>query len=133
MTPRRHLLLAALFAVVIPAGSWLTGAGDLAYRMYSHSASYRFRVRVWNATGQVTPVSVTALAAGAHGSVRTYLAGADHWVNFARGSFLVAHVADLARLACVVLPAATEAEVVMDLRPNFAPEFATRTGRARCR
>jgi hypothetical protein len=133
MSPRRHLTLAALFAVVIPVGSWLTSSGDLAYRMYSHSASYRFHVRIWNVDGQATPVSVTALAAGAHGSVRSYLAGADHWVNFPRASFLVAHVPDLATLACLVVPAAAQAEVIMDLRPTFAPGFETRAARARCR
>jgi hypothetical protein len=132
-TPRGQLGLALLFAVAIPAASWLQGSGALAYRMYARSASYRIRVTAWDERGRAEPVAPTALAARAHGAAREYLAGADHWLNFPRGQFLVDHLDELARLACTTARAPARASVEIDLRPSFDGPIETRSRAEVCR
>jgi hypothetical protein len=100
MSARARIGLAALFAVVIPAASWLQGSGALAYRMYARGTSYRLRVTAWDADGHRRPIAPTALAREARGAARQYLAGSDHWLNLPRGPFLVDYLDELARLAC---------------------------------
>jgi hypothetical protein len=129
MSARTRLGLAALFAVAIPAGSWLQGSGVLAYRMYSRGASYRLRVAAFDAEGRRRPVAPTALALKTTGAARHYLAGSDHWLNLPRGPFLAAHLEELARLACGAARAPARASVEIDLRrsPDGPIETTSRT------
>jgi hypothetical protein len=131
--PHRRLALAALFAVVIPAASWVQGSGALAYRMYARSASYRLRVTAWDAEGRPDLVAPTALAARARGAARLYLAGADRWRTFPRGPLLGEHLADLAQLACATARAPTRVVVELDLRSRLDGPVETRARSEACR
>jgi hypothetical protein len=132
MTARRRLGLALLFAVAIPAASWLQGSGALAYRMYARSASYRLRVTAWDARGRAEPVAPTALAARARGAARLYLAGADRWRYFPRGPLLADHLDDLARLACAAGRAPVRTRVEIDLRASLDGPVDTRSRTEAC-
>ena len=133
MTPRRRLALAALFAVGIPAASWLQGSGALAYRMYARSASYRVRVTAWDDRGQPTPIAPTALAQTVRGAARQHLAGSDHWLYFPRGPFLVDHLDELARLACETARTPARAAVEIDLRRTLDGPIETHARAVACR
>lgn len=133
MTSRTQLGLAVLFAVGIPAASWLQGSGVLAYRMYARSASYRLRVTAWDAHGRAEPIAPTALALRVRGAARQYLAGADHWLYFPRGPFLADHLDELARLACTAAGAPVRAGVEIDLRRSLDGPIETRARSEACR
>jgi hypothetical protein len=132
MTPRGQLGLAVLFAVGIPAASWVQGSGALAYRMYARSASYRVRVTAWDKGGRPQPVAPTALALRARGAAREYLAGSDHWLSFPRGQFLVDHLPDLARLACATARAPARVAVEIDLRRSLDGPIETHARNEAC-
>jgi hypothetical protein len=125
--------LAIAFAIVLPAASWLLGAGGLAYRMYSRSGSYRVRATVWDAGGRAHPVSPTALAARAHGAARHHLAGAERWLSFPRSDILAAHAGDLAHLACVAEPAAVRARIDVERRRRLDGPIDVSTAEVGCR
>jgi hypothetical protein len=102
MTPRQHLLVAMLVAVVLPAASWADGSGFLAFRMYARAPSYRLTVTAWDQASNPRPIVPTAMAARAGGTLSHLLAGSDHWVTSPRTDFLAAHLPELAPLACRV-------------------------------
>jgi hypothetical protein len=99
--PRLHVLLALLTGLILPAASWIDGSGWLAWTMYSRSGSYRLMV-YGRRTGSNERVFVapTEMALHASGTVRTALAGADHWRFSPFGLTLRTYLASIGQLAC---------------------------------
>jgi hypothetical protein len=132
MTPRRHLALAVFFAVLLPAGSLVQGSGLLAFRMFAASRSARLGIVTWDERGASRPVSATALAALAGGSLGDVLAGADHWKLVPAPRYLSAHLQEIASLACSAVRGAKRVEVKIDLRVSLDAPVESSSAERRC-
>ncbi len=132
MTPRHHLLVAALVAVVLPGASWVDGSGFLAFRMYARAPSYRLTVTAWDPGAERRLIAPTALAARAGGILGHLLAGSDHWVTSPRTEFLADHLNDLGRIACQVARNAARVEIGIDRRATRDAPIETRRAVVAC-
>jgi hypothetical protein len=98
---RLHLVTAFVVCLVLPGGSWLSGNGWLAWRMYSSSESYRVSIMVWDVAGRGRRVAPTEVAARAGASgLAVFLSGAEQWRRDPVGPALAAHAFELAGFAC---------------------------------
>jgi hypothetical protein len=129
-TPWIHWVAGAIACFGVPVASWVEGAGQFAWTMYSRTGEYRIDVTAFDARGSPRPVNPTALAEHSAPSAAALLAGSDHW----RGgpTFMIrAHLRDLAGYACGE-EAADAIEVTLHER-NPGSEEQTTSRRVGCR
>src|SRR5581483_3893130 len=100
----------------LPAVSLATGAGGLAFTMFSGSGSYRLRVAVIDATGGERRLPPTAVAAHVRGTIGDVLAGTEDWRFAPFGSLVRRRLDQVATLACEAVPRARQARVALEER-----------------
>jgi len=125
VTARGHLVVAVLAAGALPAGSLVAGSGLLAFRMYASSPALRVQVTAWDRRDVARPVSPTALAARAGGTLGDALAGSDRWKLAPSDRLLASHVGELAELACVAARGAARVEVRLERRASSGAPLQT--------
>lgn len=116
---RLHLAAALVVCLVLPGGSWLSGNGWLAWRMYSSSETYRVSILVWDAAGRGRRVAPTEVAARAGVSGLTvFLSGAERWRRDPVGPALAAQAFELAGFACRC-PGAARVRLIVEHRRHL--------------
>jgi hypothetical protein len=129
---RLHLVAAVVVCVLLPGGSWVTGNGWLAWRMYSGSETYRVTVVAWDASGRGWQVAPTEVAARAgEGGLAIFLSGSERWRRAPVGPALADHVFDLAGVACRC-PGAARVRLTVEHRRDLDDEGRAVSVERRC-
>ncbi len=89
------------------------GGGGAAFTMYATSTWFRLEVVARDADGHARVIAPTDLARRVGPSALPFLAGSDHLRRTNGVEPLRAHLADVARVACLVDPAASEIAIAL--------------------
>jgi hypothetical protein len=122
----------AIVALVVPAASWLDGTGDLAWTMFSKSASYRLRVVAELEDGRYERVSSRRIGLAAGIDARRYLDRADHFTYAPVAPTLRSRLTEIARLGCALSPAARHVEALLEERPTLDSPIETHVASVPC-
>jgi hypothetical protein len=126
-----HLLLLALLAVALPAGSLLFGSGEFAWTMFSKSETYRLALTGIAPSGARMQLDPRSLASLLNAEAAHFLPAPAQWRHDPMAVTFRTGLPYIAALACRLGPyqsidASLEERVHLD-----APPVATRV-RARC-
>jgi hypothetical protein len=130
---RVHLLIGVLAAVGLPVLSWWSGAGGLAFTMFSGSGSYRLRIATSGADGTERPIAPTAVAARAGGTIGDILAGSEGWRYAPFGALVRRRLDEVAAFSCRTAPPNGQARVTLDERRTLDAPVRTTTVTWSCR
>ena len=130
---RLHLAIGIVAIVGLPAVSLATGAGGLAFTMFTGSGSFRLRVTTIDATGGARRIPPTAVAAHARGSIGDVLAGSEDWRFAPFGSLVRRRLDQVATLACEAVPGSRRARVTLEERRTLDAPARTTLATADCR
>lgn len=122
MTQRSHLVLGAIFCVILPALSWIDGSGRLAYTMFADVHWYRLRIVASDDAGRAREISPTLLANAAGGSAAPFFAGADRFHLAPVSHMARLHLDDIARFACGLTRAQRITVHLLEREDEHGPE-----------
>jgi hypothetical protein len=126
-----HFLAGAIACVVLPAYSYASGEGGLAWTMFSRSDSLRVSLRATDREGREHLLHPAQLGALTEPSLRDALRSADEFRNLHVGPLLRAELPRLALLACRIGSYAS-IDLTLEQKANVdAPVHPTRA-HARC-
>lgn len=131
LTPA-HTAFFALFAVLLPAASYIDGSGGFAWTMFSKSETYRLAIDVIDTEGGRHGVPPGALAPRAGRSAALWLAGTESFRHAPVGSTFRHHLAEVGALACAE-PGAASVEIALFERRTLDAEVRETHTRVDCR
>jgi hypothetical protein len=127
----RHVVVACIFCLVMPALSWLDGSGWLAWTMFSKSETFRLDVEVEEGAGRRRVVNPNELAPFAAADLAAFLGGAESWRHAPVGAGFQRSLPGLAQLACRLSPPPRFAHVRLERRAHLdAPVQVTQAQRS---